>query len=76
MVKSKLKSRVKLKSENIYKILDRMNRTAAWLAHKIDLHPTYMYMMLNHKRFPSSKTRVKITKCIRGDWDDLFEFED
>ena len=66
--------KVKLKSNQIRKILAKKNLSQNWLAYRIDTSTGYMSQLMGGSRNPSPKMRAKIQSILKDyEFKDLFK---
>ena len=68
--------RVRLKAVALWGRLAVMNRSQNWLAREIGITPSYLSMLVNGSRHPSSVVRRKMQTALGVEqFDELFELE-
>lgn len=69
--------KVKLKTNELRKILARKNKSQNWLSHKLFISSGHMSQLMNSARHPSPKIRERIMNVLQEfSFDDLFIIED
>ena len=68
--------RVRIKSNAVYEILDRLHMSQSELARQAGLSTGYVSQVISGKRAPSPHVRRKIQRALGvDDFDELFELE-
>ena len=68
--------RVRLKAEEVWELLNRLNLTQNELARRIGRSSGYLSQLINGERCPSAETRRRLMQVLGvSDFDDLFVLE-
>ncbi len=68
--------RVRLKTEEVWELLNRLNLTQNELARRIGRSSGYLSQLINGERCPSAETRRRLMQVLGvSDFDDLFVME-
>ena len=68
---------VRLKREALWKRLQALNRSQAWLAREAGISHSYLSTLVNEGRAPSGPVRRRLQAALGiSDFDELFELED
>ena len=68
--------RVRLKAEEVWELLNRLNLTQNELARRIGRSSGYLSQLVNGERCPSAETRRRLMQVLGvSDFDDLFVME-
>lgn len=68
---------VRLKREALWKRLQALNRSQAWLAREASMSHSYLSTLVNEGRAPSGPVRRRLQAALGiDDFDELFELED
>lgn len=68
---------VRLKREALWKRLQALNRSQAWLAREASISHSYLSTLVNEGRAPSGPVRRRLQAALGiNDFDELFELED
>ena len=68
---------VRLKREALWKRLEALNRSQAWLAREAGISPGYLSALVNEGRAPSGAVRRRLQAVLgMSGFDELFELED
>ncbi len=68
---------VRLKREVLWKRLEVLNASQAWLAREAGMSHSYLSTLINEGRAPSGPVRRRLQAALGiSDFDELFELED
>ena len=68
--------RVRLRAEEVWELLNRLNLTQNELARRIGRSSGYLSQLINGERCPSAETRRRLMQVLGvSDFDDLFVME-
>ena len=68
--------RVRLRAEEVWELLNRLNLTQNELARRIGRSSGYLSQLVNGERCPSAETRRRLMQVLGvSDFDDLFVME-
>lgn len=69
--------KVRLKREVLWKRLEALNASQAWLAREVEMSPGYLSTLINERRAPSGHIRRRLQAALGiSDFDELFGLED
>ncbi|MCY3601671.1 MAG: hypothetical protein OXH12_01180 [Chloroflexi bacterium] len=68
---------VRLKREVLWKRLEALNTSQAWLAREAEMSSSYLSTLVNEGRAPSGPLRRRLQAALGiSDFDELFELEE